>query len=141
MDSLRCCGPGPLAGKTEVQVKPFGLPQVPNASPVHFAFADWDGDGKFDLLAGVEHGGGWGEDGRLPASYSIYWFGNTSAKGVPVFEAARRLLTIPAPWELKAFSVVDWDQDGRLDLVVSVSRSGKPKEAHCSQLWLYRRKG
>jgi hypothetical protein len=56
------------------------------------------------------------------------------------------LLTIPAPWELDAFSVVDRGQGGRLDLVVSVSKNVRhnPKHGYFdvdSQLWLYRRKG
>ena len=129
---------GPLAGKSEVKVKPFALPQVPNARPWHFGFADWDGDGKFDLLAAVEQQGKGKDD---PSSYGIYWFRNTSAKGEPKFEAARRILTIPAPWELEAFSVVDWDQDGHLDLVVSVSPGLKGIGGVTSrQIWVYRRK-
>src|SRR5262249_21129222 len=41
---------GPLAGKTELTAKTFTLPAVADARPVHFGFADWDGDGNFDLL-------------------------------------------------------------------------------------------
>jgi len=81
-----------------------------------------------------------------PVSYAIYWFRNTTAKGEPVFAPASRLLTIPAPWELDAFAVVDRGQDGRLALVVSVSKNVRhnPKHGYFdvdSQLWLYRRKG
>ncbi len=130
---------GPLAGKTEVKVKPFALPQIPNVSPGHFGFADWDGDGKFDLLVAVSDRQGKGKD--EPSSYDIYWFRNTSRQGrARGFRAASRLLTIPAPWELEAFSVVDWDQDGHMDLVVSVSRSSKAIGGSSRQLWLYRRK-
>jgi hypothetical protein len=128
--------PGPLADKTEVKVKPFALPQIPNGSLVHFCFADWDGDGNFDLLAAVRRAE---EDGK--SSDGIYWYRNTSSKGEPKFAAAKRLLTIPAPWNLEALAVVDWDQDGRLDLVVSVSRDQKAEGGAASQLWLYRRKG
>src|SRR5262245_21773150 len=35
---------GPLAGKTELVAEAFALPAVPDADPVYFAFADWDGD-------------------------------------------------------------------------------------------------
>ncbi len=128
---------GPLAGKTEVKVEPFALPSDPGGSPMHFAFADWDDDGKFDALVAVQKAEGKGENDRLRYSYSIYWYRNTTARGEPKFGAANRLLTIPAPWALEAFSVVDWDQDGCLDLVVSVSKSFGRE----SQLWLYRRKG
>jgi hypothetical protein len=107
-----------VAGKTEVKVKPYAVPQIENASPIHFGFAHWDGDGKFDLLAAVRPGG-------ENASCGIYWYRDISSKGEPKFAAAERLLTIPAPWGLVAFAVVDWDQDGRLGLVVSVTRDGK----------------
>jgi hypothetical protein len=144
-------GAGPLAGKTEVEVKPFALPKVPDANAVYFGFADWDGDGRFDLLAAVRYQTG-SDDARRyqkrtdePVSYGIYWFRNTAAQGEPVFAPASRLLTIPAPWELDAFAVVDRGQDGRLDLVVSVSKNFRhnPKHGYFdvdSQLWLYRRK-
>jgi hypothetical protein len=80
-----------------------------------------------------------------PVSYAIYWFRNTADKGEPVFAPARQLLTIPAPWELDGFTVVG-GKDGRLDLVVSVSKNFRPnpKDGYFSvdsQLWLYRRKG
>jgi hypothetical protein len=128
-------GLGPLAGKTEVAVKQFELPAIPDARVPHFGFADWDGDGSIDLLAAVQ-----GKEQQ-----AIYWFRNTAIKGEPKFAAeGRRLLTIPAPWRLGAFSIVDWGQDGRLDLVVNrtKNRPGStdfflPAE---SQLWLYRRK-
>jgi hypothetical protein len=131
---------GRLAGKTEVAVKPFAVPAPPQTQPVYFGFADWDRDGRFDLLAAVQYrqtkDGPWG--------CGIYWFRNTSARGEPSFTPASRLLTIPAPWELNAFAVVDRRQDGRLDLVVSVTRDWKQKKdgrwAVRSELWLYRRR-
>jgi hypothetical protein len=144
-------GAGPLAGKTEVVVKPFALPAVPDAWPVYFGFADWDGDGNFDLLAALRYQKGSDAAFRNqkssdePVSYGIYWFRNTAARGEPKFAAASPLLTIPAPWELDGFSVVDRGKGGRLDLVVSVSKNIRPnpKDGYFSvdsQLWLYRRK-
>jgi hypothetical protein len=137
-------GAGPLAGKTEVAVKPFALPALPDARPLDFGFADWDGDARFDLLVALEYQKG-SDDARQhqkgtnePVSHSIYWFRNTAAKGEPKFAAGSQLLSIPAPWQLDAFSVVGQD------LVVSVS-----KNVHMnwldgsfqveSQLWRYRR--
>jgi hypothetical protein len=147
---------GPLAGKTEVTVKPFALPKIPDARPVYFGFADWDGDGSFDLLVAVQCQKG-SDAVRLdpqkrtdePVSYGIYWFRNSTAKGEPRFAAASPLLTmltIPAPWELDGFSVVEGGKAGRLDIVVSVSKNLRPnpKDGYFSvdsQLWLYRRKG
>jgi hypothetical protein len=145
-------GTGPLAGKTEVVVKPFALPKVPDANAVYFGFADWDGDGRFDLLAAVRYQKG-SDAVRAhpqkrtdePVSYRIYWFRNMAAKGEPKFAAARELFTVPPPWQLDAFSVVDRGPDGRLALVVSVSKNWRPNKANGyfsvdSQLWRYRRK-
>ena len=143
----------PLAGKTELTAKAFVLPKVPDADPVYFGFADWDGDGNFDLLVALRCQKGIDAvradpqkrtDG--PVSYAIYWFRNTTAKGEPKFAAASPLLTIPAPWELDSFTVVESGKGGRLDIVVSVSKNIRPnpKDGYFSvdsQLWLYRRKG
>jgi hypothetical protein len=119
---------------------------------VYFGFADWDGDGRFDLLAALQCQKGSDavrQDPQKrtegPVSYSIYWFRNTTARGEPTFAPPSRLLTIPAPWELNGFSVRDRGQGGRLDLVVSVSKNLRPnpKDGYFSvdsQLWLYRRK-
>jgi hypothetical protein len=140
------CG-GPLAGKTELTAKPFIVPAVADARPVHFGFADWDGDGNFDLLAAMQCQNGSdavradpSKQTDEPVSYAIYWYRNTTAKGEPKFAAASRLLTIPAPWVLEAFSVVD------RDLVVSVSKNLHMNWMYGtfhveSQLWRYRRKG
>jgi len=144
---------GPLAGKTELTAKVFTLPEVPDARPVYFGFADWDGDGKFDLLVALRYQKGIDavRDHALmrtdgPVSYAIYWFRNTAAKGEPKFAAASPLLTIPAPWELDGFSVVERGKGGQLDIVVSVSKNIRPnpKDGYFSvdsQLWRYRRKG
>lgn len=136
---------GPLAGKTEVAVKPLALPTIPDAHPIYFGFGDWDGDGSVDLLAAIQH---WTErdwkQGK-PRRYAIYHFRNSANKGEPKFAAGSSLLTIPAPWHLNALSLVDWGQDGRLDLVVSVANLRPEKKDGSvsvdSQLWLYRRKG
>jgi hypothetical protein len=145
-------GTGPLAGKAEVVVKPFALPKVPDANAVYFSFADWDGDGRVDLLAAVRYQKGSDAVRQHaqkrtdePVSYALYWFRNTADKGEPKFAAATRLLTIPAPWQLDGFSFVDRGKGGRLDLVVSVSKNVRPNRADGyfsvdSQLWLYRRK-
>ncbi len=48
---------GPLASKTEVAVKSFAPPAVPEAAnPLEFRFADWDDDGQFDLLVASLYG-------------------------------------------------------------------------------------
>jgi hypothetical protein len=143
---------GPLAGKTQVMAKPFPLPPIPDARPVYFGFADWDGDGRFDLLVAVrcqkESDAVRGDPLKRtyePVSHAIYWFRNTADKGEPKFAAARQLLTIPVSWELDAFTMLPGPY-GRLDLVVSVSKNirDNPNDGYFSvdsQLWRYRRKG
>jgi hypothetical protein len=140
---------GPLAEKTEITAKAFNLPKIPDARPVYFGFADWDGDGSFDLLVAVRYQKGSDSNNVKrgePVSHAIYWFRNTTAKGEPKFAPPIRLLTIPAPWELNGFSVVDRGQEGCLDLVVSVNKNlytdWTDGTFHVeSQLWRYRRKG
>jgi hypothetical protein len=141
---------GPLAGKMELTARDVTLPRVPDAEPVYFGFADWDGDGRFDLLVAVRYQKGSdavrGSPVKRtdePVSYAIYWYRNLAAKGEPKFAAANPLVTIPAPWELDAFTVVDRGQGGRLDLMVSVSKNIRHSTKHYyfdvdSQLWLYR---
>jgi FG-GAP-like repeat len=137
---------GPLADTKDRTFYPttsVELPHVDGApSPIHFAFADWDGDGRMDLLVAVDWGRAFG--GR-PGRYSVYWYRNTSDKGPPRFAKASHLLDIPDPWQLHAFATVDWGGDRLPSLVVSVSKGWKLGEHGrgwwpvTSELRLYRR--
>ena len=49
--------------------KPLRVPGGEHANPV---IADWDGDGRWDLVTGSAR-----------ASGGVYWFRNSGAKGVP----------------------------------------------------------
>jgi hypothetical protein len=86
-----------------------------DAAPV---VADWDGDGKPDLLLGAEDG-------------SVVWYRNVGTSTEPKLEAARPLVAKspigwggddilqPGQWGLRVKPcVVDWDGDGRLDLLL-----------------------
>jgi hypothetical protein len=80
--------------------------------------ADWDGDGKPDLLLGSEEG-------------SVVWYRNAGTRGKPVLEPARTLIgkspvgwgsddrRRPGQWGLRVkFCVFDWDGDGRPDILL-----------------------
>ncbi len=94
--------------------KPIRI-ETGDAAPV---VADWDGDGKPDLIVGAGDG-------------SVVWFRNTGTAQSPRFAAAQTLVPpSPRPWsDDKALGpadwgvrvkpcVVDWDGDGRLDLLL-----------------------
>ncbi len=72
---------------------------------------DWDHDGKRDLLAGDTDG--------------FIWFFRRRGEAVPLFEPGKRLLAAGRPLCLAAsggharFDLSDWNNDGRLDLVVA----------------------
>ena len=98
-----------LAGKKPIKI------ESGDSAPV---VADWDGDGKPDLIVGAGDG-------------SVVWFRNEGTRRDPVFAAAQFLVPAspspghddsarsPADWGIRAKPcVVDWDGDGRLDLLV-----------------------
>jgi hypothetical protein len=86
-----------------------------DAAPV---VADWDGDGKPDLIVGAEDG-------------SVVWYRNAGTGGTPELEAARPLVDKspigwghddkrgPRDWGLRVKPCVfDWDGDGRPALLL-----------------------
>jgi hypothetical protein len=74
--------------------------------------ADWNNDGKLDLLAGDTDG-------------SIWFFRNEGERLFPVFKKGERLrangksLSVAASGGHARFDVCDWNNDGRKDLVVA----------------------
>lgn len=88
----------------------------------HLALADWDGDGRQDLLVGIS-----GEAGYL------YFLRNTADDDNPVFQAGVRLRAdghvIKADNEVRKVGITqpwvgDWDGDGLLDLLVLTGAKG-----------------
>jgi hypothetical protein len=110
----------PSFAAESVQIDADGTPLRVNshANPV---VADWDGDGLWDLVVGAADG-------------SVVWYRNKGEKKAPAFAASQELL--PALAENKFLTqylapgdaprrgvrnqicVVDYDRDGKLDLLV-----------------------
>lgn len=135
---------GPLTGKSKVMVNAFPLPELPDRSPYDFQFADWDGDGAFDVL----FASGYLNPEKTRWLYDIYWCRNTTRNGEPKFEVPVRLLTAPAQsgeGKYEAYAIVDRGSAGGQDLMVSVTKDWKrmPKKGwgNSSQLVLFQRRG
>lgn len=86
--------------------------------------ADWDGDGKFDLLIGRSDG-------------SVIWYANRGNKGMPSFHKPEVLLEAPAAGGMRGgtarICVTDWNGDGELDLLVGDHGERFDKELSLSE--------
>jgi hypothetical protein len=98
--------------RLEAEGKPIQIASG-ESSPVA---ADWNGDGRLDLISGSENG-------------SVVWFKNVDPAGEPKLEAARMIIGespfgwqgTPGPreWGVRVRPcVVDYNGDGRLDLLI-----------------------
>lgn len=69
---------------------------------------DWDGDGLKDLLVGSDPG-------------EIHFYPNSGSRGNPRFTSGETLKVLGRPIDVghrARFDVVDWNRDGKLDLLV-----------------------
>src|SRR5262249_61006096 len=66
-------------GWVRVGVKPLRVPGGEHANPV---IADWDGDGRWDIVTGAADGG-------------VYWYRNVGGRGRPEVEAPVALVPKP----------------------------------------------
>ena len=100
-----------------------------------FAVADWDRDGKPDLLARRVFLNRDGNDG-------IYWYKNLGGAGLPKL-AEGKLLVETSDTNVEGFCVDDWNGDGWPDLIVTrdvLSPVGPDGKQHWrGTVWLYLR--
>jgi hypothetical protein len=94
----------PIALSQEIDFAPKGF-------VMDFAVADWDRDGKPDLLVRQVFPNGGGEGG-------IYWYKNLGGAGLPKL-AEGKLLVETSDMSIKGFCVGDWNGDGWPDLIVT----------------------
>ena len=119
----------PIALSHEIDFKPKGF-------VMDFAVADWDRDGKPDLLVRQEFLDGKGK-------YGIYWYKNLGGAGMPKLAEGKLLLEISSGDVRGGFCVCDWNGDGWPDLVVTrnvyspATPDGK-QDCH-GTVWLYLR--
>lgn len=108
----------------------------PVATPGRYAMpyvADWDGDGRFDVLVGTGAG-------------AVLWLRNTGEQGKPKFDAPVELVPAASeeweePGERTQVCVADFDGDGHLDLLVGDYRPRKTESGPKVRgyVWFYRR--
>ena len=109
------------------EVLPAPLEGVSRPSPY---LVDWDGDGKRDLLLGTE-------------GAQVLFVRNTGTDAQPVWAAPERI-ALPGFDETCyrcRIAVVDWNNDGKLDLLIgnrTSDRTGKTRGG--GNVWLFLRK-
>jgi hypothetical protein len=126
---------GRFTAKREVLVRVAGLPPEPTGEIARFRMmvrlADWDGDGRLDVLAVDTRSTG-------PISRTR---GPWDAAG-PV-EAAAVVEGSPPTADVNAQPVVvDWDGDGRLDLITADHAVNSPEDpVYTCRIWWQRNEG
>jgi hypothetical protein len=94
--------------------------RVPGGAHANPVIADWDGDGLWDIVTGSADGG-------------VYWYRNVGRRGEPKFAAPVALIAkhegigyselldagqAPRPGIRSQIAVVDYDGDGKLDVLL-----------------------
>jgi hypothetical protein len=125
---------GPLADKGPL-VLSHRISLTPPGIVFALAVADWDGDGRPDLLVGQS----------VDGSGGIWWYRNLGGAGVPKVAGGRLLLRDASPDDvIRGFCVCDWNGDGRPQLIVTrdVACAVNPQGERVrwrGTVWLYHR--
>jgi hypothetical protein len=120
--------------------KPIALTQeidfTPKGFVIDFAVADWDRDGKPDLLVRqvfLDKGN----------KHAIYWYKNLGGAGLPKLAEGKLLVEVPGDNVGGGFCVADWNGDGWPDLILTrdVYSPATPdgKQDCRGTVWLYLR--
>jgi hypothetical protein len=110
-----------------------GIDFTPTGFVRDFAVADWDRDGRPDLLVRQDVGNKQG----------IYWYKNLGGAGLPKLAEGKLLVEIRSDMHVRGFCVGDWNGDGWPDLIVTrdvmtaADRDGK--QHWRGTVWLYLR--
>jgi hypothetical protein len=73
------------------------------------AIADWDGDGKLDVFVSTRRD-------TSPRRYVIVWYRNIGTSDAPILDGRELLPSVDSGHEA-GLHVVDWNQDGTLDVI------------------------
>lgn len=121
----------PSFSSRSVQVLADGAAaKVPGKHAIPCA-ADWDGDGRWDVLSGSDEG-------------SVAWFRNIGSAAKPAFASPAMLIERNAYVDAglgkrTQVSAGDWDGDGRVDLLVGDYNLAAEKPKSHGYVWFFRR--
>lgn len=110
--------------------------QIDGLHTSRFAFGDYDGDGRIDLLQSrfAKHENG---EGTLSA---IFFRRNTTKAGAPEFDSPVRVFEAPQGWQINSITMIDLDDDAQQEFVCGAFEE-KPQDPDKrwivdSEIWL-----